>query len=464
VSDEARAITEQLPRPALPPVKGHPILAWIVIALCIAFILYRHIVTETAARARFGSVVLELQARYIVGVADLLGQRNEMMLKQAEAIAGHGYDERLRFAVLAGELAGPDEALSQLRDLPVDEGETEITDALERIYRAQNEGPPQPPPSADVALVREKLGWFGELATAPPGSADTEARAAALRPARRTAEVILSVTGLFILATATGFFVLLTVTLLAATGKMPPRLVTGSPYGNVYAETFAAWMALFLGLSFVMSLVPWQSSRLLATGILVLASLSVLIWPLARGVPWFVLRYDIGLGTGRRPGVELIAGFGTYAAALPFLAAGALAVVVLAALAKQVGHPQEILGHPIVRDIVQSDWWGRFQVFLVASVVAPIVEETMFRGVLYRHLRESTSRAGRPASVGLSALAVSFVFAVIHPQGWFGVPPLMGLAFVFCLAREWRGTLIAPMVAHAIQNTIITVLVILAAG
>jgi membrane protease YdiL (CAAX protease family) len=126
--------------------------------------------------------------------------------------------------------------------------------------------------------------------------------------------------------------------------------------------------------------------------------------------------------------------------------------------------PEETPGHPLVAYVIRSGWWGRLQALLVAGVVAPLVEETMFRGVLYRHLREYTAWLGRPVAVRVSALAVSFVFAVIHPQGWFGVPPLMGLALAFCLARELRGTLLPAMVAHAIQNTAVTALLILAAG
>jgi membrane protease YdiL (CAAX protease family) len=136
----------------------------------------------------------------------------------------------------------------------------------------------------------------------------------------------------------------------------------------------------------------------------------------------------------------------------------------LIALARRHGQPDEIIGHPLTPFILQAGWWGRLQAFLVASIVAPVVEETMFRGVLYRHLREGTASGGRLVSVGLSALAVSFVFAAIHPQGWLGVPPLTGLAFAFCLAREWRNSLVAPMVAHSIQNTTILAMVILAAG
>jgi membrane protease YdiL (CAAX protease family) len=65
----------------------------------------------------------------------------------------------------------------------------------------------------------------------------------------------------------------------------------------------------------------------------------------------------------------------------------------------------------------------------------------------------------RPAaSVLISAVAVSFLFAVIHPQGLLAVPMLMALALAFALMREWRDTLLPPMIAHGINNAVATTL------
>ena len=104
------------------------------------------------------------------------------------------------------------------------------------------------------------------------------------------------------------------------------------------------------------------------------------------------------------------------------------------------------------------------QVLFLAGVIAPIVEETMFRGVLYRHLRETTRSLGFVVSAFLSAITVSFMFAVIHPQGPLFVPVLMGLAFGFTLAREWRGTLIPSIIAHGLNNTLVLCLNIFLLG
>ena len=190
----------------------------------------------------------------------------------------------------------------------------------------------------------------------------------------------------------------------------------------------------------------------------------VLAWPVVRGVPWRTVRYDLGFGTGRGLIADVLSGGVTYAAACVFLGAGIILTVVLMAVTKRLGIETETPSHPLAPFVARSGLWDRVQALLVASVLAPIIEETMFRGFLYRHLREATATGGRVLSVLVSSLAVCFVFAVIHPQGWFGVPPLMGLAFAFCLAREICGTLIPAMVAHAIQNTAVTLLVILAAS
>ena len=88
----------------------------------------------------------------------------------------------------------------------------------------------------------------------------------------------------------------------------------------------------------------------------------------------------------------------------------------------------------------------------------------MFRGVLYRHLREVSAGLGLVLSILFSATFASFLFAVIHPQGLEAVPILMGLAFTFCLVREWRGSLIPAMIAHGLSNGLVLIFLIVAVG
>jgi membrane protease YdiL (CAAX protease family) len=47
------------------------------------------------------------------------------------------------------------------------------------------------------------------------------------------------------------------------------------------------------------------------------------------------------------------------------------------------------------------------------------------------------------------------IFAALHPQGFLAIPALASIGMGFSLLREWRDSLIAPMVAHAINNGIL---------
>jgi membrane protease YdiL (CAAX protease family) len=217
-------------------------------------------------------------------------------------------------------------------------------------------------------------------------------------------------------------------------------------------------------------LAPEGTGLYLAAGLMLL-SLVVLGWPVFRGLSWRQVREDIGLTLGNRPGWEPLVGVGSYLMSLPLLGLGFIVTLFLMSLQREVssleGDPFAPAGgpaHPVIQPLVEGDWDIRLQIIFLASVVAPIVEETMFRGVLHRHLREASARFGAVMSILLSATVVSFIFAVIHPQGLIAVPALMGLAFGFSIAREWRGTLIPCMVAHGVSNGLVTMLAIMALG
>jgi membrane protease YdiL (CAAX protease family) len=146
------------------------------------------------------------------------------------------------------------------------------------------------------------------------------------------------------------------------------------------------------------------------------------------------------------------AGFATYLGALPLLLVGALMMLVAMAVLRRLNVEFTMPTHPVAETGSGSPWWVWVQLVFLACVCAPVVEEIFFRGVLQAHLNrlgKTWPTAGRVAfAVGVS----SFVFAVIHPQGWLGVPALGALASAFALAREWRGSVVPGMVAHAINN------------
>src|SRR6185437_9643222 len=405
---------------------------------------------------------------------------SDALYKQArETLYQHTYAQRLRFVVLAGELKGPREAGEQLRQLnqewtahrgdPPDE-DAATAQTLERLYAARTKDPAvaAPLPEEDQRELRRRLGWFGDLALTPAEGSGDAARAAVLAPAWRTmvSSLILGVTMLSV--GGLGLILLVTLFVLWVLGFLRGGLTCGSSHSGVYAETFALYMLLFMGLSYgahyVLEWFALRQGTIALSGLAALGSLTALGWPVLRGIPWRQVRQDIGWHRGRRPWLEPFLGVGCYALALPMLFLGVLIMFGLTKLRDYLGlgpdeyGPSDAPAHPIVFWVARAGWWVWLEVLFVASIVAPIVEETMFRGVLYRYLREVSSRWRPALSVLFSALLVSFLFAVIHPQGFLAVPALMGLAMAFTLMREWRDSLIPAMIAHGLNNGVATAL------
>ena len=89
--------------------------------------------------------------------------------------------------------------------------------------------------------------------------------------------------------------------------------------------------------------------------------------------------------------------------------------------------------------------------FLGVAIGAPLVEEFMFRGALWRGWR--ASKLGLRGTLVLT----SFFWAILHLQY-----PLVIIAYIFCLglilglAREKTGNLWVPVWMHAVNNGIAT--------
>jgi membrane protease YdiL (CAAX protease family) len=477
--------------PVEPRKKGQPVLAWIVIIALVGTIVFMHTASPSAeATVATEDMDVRIMGRIFVGMNDLYKQAGksvgEKLFEAAKNDLDTGpLDRRLRFVVLAGELAGPAEAntqLKQLEDKLAEEGvqktpeQAALMNTLQRLYEDYASGQLQAPAvtKEQRQQLRRDLGWFGDLALAPPGDPDKAARDAVISSARRTVIALVGIVLCLALVGLLGFVGLGVFVILLFSGKLRRGIQTGLSHGGIYAETFAVWMALFMGLSLGLEQLPVAANaRWLLIGLASLLSLSALFWPVLRGIPWTQVRWEIGLRGGKQPPLEPAIGVATYAMALPMLAVGVVVMLLIlmieGALQGQTGtvdsfHPVHYPTHPVVEAVMKHDWWTRLQVLLLASVIAPIVEETMFRGVLYRHLREATGRWVFALSILFSALLVSFVFAVIHPQGLEAVPPLMGLAFTFCLVREWRGSLVPCMIAHGINNGIVLCFLFLALG
>lgn len=173
-------------------------------------------------------------------------------------------------------------------------------------------------------------------------------------------------------------------------------------------------------------------------------------WPVVRGVSWRELRRGLGWHRGRGVFREMGAGLLGYLGGLPVLALGMLVTGLLTRMAHTRAE------HPIENEIGPG-LWNHLQIYLLACVWAPIVEETMFRGALLHHLRQRWRWLS-------AAPIVALLFAAIHPQGWAGIPALGAIAIMLAALREWRGSTIASMTAHFLQNFMVTTFLVLLLG
>ena len=104
---------------------------------------------------------------------------------------------------------------------------------------------------------------------------------------------------------------------------------------------------------------------------------------------------------------------------------------------------------------IQSQLASETTLMLLTTVVlAPIVEECFFRGLLFRGLYDRSPAAAWMASVAL--------FSVVHVAAFIGYySPLALLAsfiayipagLVLCITYERSGGIVAPILAHAVAN------------
>ena len=89
---------------------------------------------------------------------------------------------------------------------------------------------------------------------------------------------------------------------------------------------------------------------------------------------------------------------------------------------------------------------GMIWLALLTILAAPLCEEYIFRGLAFRGLRRMF-----PPALAIAASAA--LFAIVHPP--LSVIPVFGLGIACAFAFEKTKTLLAPMVAHAIYNAVV---------
>ena len=138
---------------------------------------------------------------------------------------------------------------------------------------------------------------------------------------------------------------------------------------------------------------------------------------------------------------------------------GIVPLVVATSLMSQIffyaaGYPVTL--QEVVNIFIESQsGWSLVLLVVLAVVVAPVVEETLFRGILLPVLMKYFC-------TGAAVAAVSLVFAGIH-QHLPSFAPLFVLAVALSLLYIHSGSLWAPIVLHSIFNGVSICVIVLAA-
>ncbi len=449
------------------PLRRRPVrvaIAWTLIILCTVAIMAMQAWASkmpppppTDASPGLDTVLF---GRIAVGFERVLGQDDTGMLFSLDnqtAMSPFSTTDRMRVAVVAGELNGADDALERLEQLSDKNLSNGLEpagdfladhDLLTRIYSDEA----YVPTAQETQDLIQRHGWFGELAAGYNLPTNDALHQAPRSAATRTVFLIFAFVGLVILAFLLGFGLFITAIIFAAMGKLRAKFDPGAiSHSSAYLELVAIFLVVFVALQL---LAVWVSPRVGFDLMLPMLGLMVLpvFWPMLCGVRTSQYRKEMGLTAPKGLHREIGAGVLGYLAGLPIIFVGGLITIAVAYL---TGMDSE---HPAGREIITGGTYQIIVLVLATVVWAPIVEELVFRAAFYRHLRKL------PGWVTwlVATLVTSFIFAAIHPQGIVGIPILMSIAFVLAGLRQWRGSLVAPMSAHALHNgTIITFTIML---
>jgi membrane protease YdiL (CAAX protease family) len=88
----------------------------------------------------------------------------------------------------------------------------------------------------------------------------------------------------------------------------------------------------------------------------------------------------------------------------------------------------------------------RILIIVLAVSLAPLAEEFIFRFFMYGVMRRYFGRV-------LGIVASALLFAAVHAH-WPSFAPLFVLGSCFAIAYEWSGSILVPMIMHALFNAI----------
>lgn len=229
--------------------------------------------------------------------------------------------------------------------------------------------------------------------------------------------------------------------------------------GQVWLETFVVFLAAFLGVkvvgSLIEALVGSNTDWLGVMGVgLQWLVLPTIFWPIVRGMPFKRWCADVGWHRGEGTAKELACGLMGYLAFLPiYFGLAIIVVLVMFAIQALAGEPQQAPSNKVLEIVQGGGAFELLMIYLLATIWAPVVEESIFRGALLRFF------GGRTPMV-VAALITAAIFAALHGYLLMQLLLIGSLGFWFALLRQWRGSIIAPVVGHMIHNGFVLAMIL----
>jgi len=433
-----------------------------------------HIAADQPAPGSYGSV--DIMGRIFLRGLDQFKSHGVMEQIDPEGMM-HIPEDRVRLIMISAEFEGTDAALSRLEAFrleslglgsdPEPEVESENTgttisistndlvlqelDILRTLYTDGAEAL-----SEDQAnQLKARYGYIGHVALTHGKPNSDPVRKALTDQFMSLALFLVLVALVILLGPLVGIVLLILGMVWFFSGKLKMRARVPTPGGSVYLETYALFVGCFCLMAvgtFVVSNSKYPEFAAFSLLVQWLLLLTV-FWALLRRTSASEWRQAIGWHTGEGVFKEIGCGIAGYLASVPIYIVGVIITAILLVL-KEIWATQanggvppepEPMVNPVFDMIARGDLFILLFLFVLATTWAPIVEESIFRGALYRHLR------GRMHWV-FSALLTAVLFAFMHDYGPLMVAPLIALGFSFAFMREWRGSIIAPMTAHFIHN------------
>ena len=235
----------------------------------------------------------------------------------------------------------------------------------------------------------------------------------------------------------------------------------GGDYPGLAVLTHKPWnpeSLLWLGCALMLALAPGAAvAGLFEDGSIAQMAANVTVLPVAIlvGVTvWFQVNRSFyqtpislaaAFGFNRRnTGRCLLFGLGTGFGLVGIAMALALSTSLLIQALGDQAEPQKLVTL-IAEEAAKPDQTGALVFFVVmAAVVAPVVEEILFRGILYPAIKQ----IGYPR---IAAIGTAILFALFHVN-LLTFASLTAVALGLIALYEFTDNLLAPIVAHAVFN------------